>query len=210
MDQSQHGSRENRSTLLQLLEHHEEIVKILEDGDNIVSIYFDFLKAFDKCDHGILMHKIKNLGIKGKLGVWLCSFLTNRTQTVMISGVKSESSILISGVPQGSVLGPILFLIYISDLGDNIEALIKIYVDDSKRKDIIKTKEDVEKLQTNLEKMYEWEIANNMVFNGNKFQILRYGKNQDIKEDTIYFTPKILVITSNMHVRKSDRNLARS
>ena len=191
MDPNQHGSRENRSTLSQLLEHHEEIIKILEDGDNVDSIYLDFLKAFDKCDHGILMHKIKNLGIKGKLGVWLCSFLTNRTQTVMINWVKSESSILISGVPQGSVLGPILFLIYISDLGKNIEALIKIYVDDSKIKDRIKTEEDVEKMQTNLEKMYEWEMTNNMKFNGNKFQIMRYGKNQEIKEDTIYFTPQM-------------------
>ena len=191
MDPNQHGSRANRSTLSQLLEHQEEIIKILEEGDNVDSIYLDFLKAFDKCDHGILMHKIKKLGIKGKLGVWLCSFLTNRTQTVMINGVKSESSILISGVPQGSVLGPILFLIYIADLGDNIEALVKIYVDDSKIKDRIKTKEDVENLQINLEKMYEWEKSNNMKFNGNKFQILRYGRNQELKEETMYFTPEM-------------------
>ena len=154
MDPNQHGSRANRSTLSQLLEHHDEILKILEDGDNVDSIYLDFLKAFDKCDHGILLHKIKALGIKGKLGVWLHSFLTKRTQIVMINGVKSSISTPISGVPQGSVLGPILFLIYISDIGNEVTAKLKIYVDDSKVKDKIEKEDDVEKLQENLKKMY--------------------------------------------------------
>lgn len=157
MDANQHGSRANRSTLSQLQEHYEEIVRILEDGDNCDSIYLDFLKAFDKCDHGILLHKLKKLGIIGKLGVWIHCFLTNRKQIVMINGVKSTSSILISGVPQGSVLGPILFLIYISDLGEEVEAMLKIYVDDSKIKERIKTNKDVERLQKELEKLYKWE-----------------------------------------------------
>ena len=191
MDQNQHGSRANRPTLTQLLEHHEEIIKILEDGDNVDSIYLDFLKAFDKCDYGILLKKIKKLGITGRLGVWLHNFLTQRIQIVMINGVKSESSILTSGVPQGSVLGPILFLIYISDLGEDVEASMKVYVDDSKLKKRIKTEEDVEKLQNSLEKLYEWEVNNNMKFNGKRFQILRYGKNQDIKMNTVYFTSEM-------------------
>ena len=191
MDPNQHGSREGRSTLSQLLEHHEEVIKILEEGDNVDSIYLDFLKAFDKCDHGILLYKIKKLGISGKLGVWLHSFLSNRTQTVMIKGQKSTSSVLKSGVPQGSVLGPILFLIYISDIGENVAASLKIYVDDSKVKKRIKNETDVEELQSQLEKMYSWETENNMKFNGKKFQVVRYGRNQDLKNETSYFTPEM-------------------
>ena len=94
---------------------------------NVDSIYLDFAKAFDKCDIGILMHKLKKLGIKGKLGRWLYNFLNNRKQQVMINGTKSNVTNVSSGVPQGTVLGPILFLIYISDIGEDISALKKIY-----------------------------------------------------------------------------------
>ena len=84
MDSSQHGSRKGRSTLSQLLEHHDEIIKLLENGENVDSIYLDFAKAFDKCDLGILMHKLKVLGVKGKLGIWIHNFLTLRKQQVVI------------------------------------------------------------------------------------------------------------------------------
>ena len=83
MDNCQHGSRKGRSTLSQLLEHHNEIIEMLENGENIDSIYLDFSKAFDKCDIGILMHKLKALGIKGRLGRWLYNFLSQRKQQVV-------------------------------------------------------------------------------------------------------------------------------
>ena len=191
MDQNQHGSRANRSTLTQLIAHQDEILKLLEDGGNVDVIYLDFLKAFDKVDLGILLHKLKHLGIGGKLGRWLHSFLINRKQQVIVKGCKSEASVLISGVPQGSVLGPILFLIYLSDIGENIKADIKTYVDDSKVKQRINKEEDVENMQDDLEMLYDWGIKNNMKFNGTKFQLMRYGKNQLLKENTIYFTPNM-------------------
>ena len=74
MDSCQHGSRRGRSTLSQLLEHHDEIITMLENDMNVDSIYLDFSKTFDKCYFGILMHKLKKLGIKGKLGRWLFNF----------------------------------------------------------------------------------------------------------------------------------------
>ena len=80
MDSSQHGSRTGRSTLSQLLQHQDEVIKALEEGFNIDTIYLDFLKAFDKCDHGILLHKMKKMGITGKLGRWIQSFLSQRIQ----------------------------------------------------------------------------------------------------------------------------------
>ena len=109
----------------------------------------------------------------------------------MINGIKSSSFELISGVPQGSVLGPILFLIYISDISENVTAKVKVYVGDSKVKERIADETDVERLQANLDIMYKWEEANNMKFNGKKFQILGYGKNEDIKKETSYFTPNM-------------------
>ena len=78
MDNSQHGSRKGRSTLSQLLEHHHEIVKILESGENADVVYLDFAKAFDKCDINILLHKAKKLGIKGNLLRWIANFLKER------------------------------------------------------------------------------------------------------------------------------------
>ena len=170
------------------LEHQEEILRILETGENVDSIYLDFLKAFDKVDIGILLNKVKSMGITGKLGRWIHAFLTERKQVVLVNGRKSQTSDVISGVPQGTVLGPLLFLIYIANIGENVKAKTKIYVDDTKIKTKINDESDVEELQNDLEILYKWANENNMTFNGSKFQLVRYGKNEKIKDDTLYFT----------------------
>ena len=141
-----------------------------------------------KVDHGVLLHKLRSLGITGRIGRWIMNFLQMRRQQVLIRYQKSEISILKSGVPQGSVLGPLLFLIFISDMGKDVQASILLYVDDSKVKDCIASEEDVMKLQDNLDQIFKWEELNNMKFNGDKFQVLRYGENKNIKNDTLYFT----------------------
>ena len=161
---------------------------MLENGENVDSIYLDFSKAFDKCDLGILMHKLKALGIKGKLGIWINNFLTSRKQQVVISGKVSSVTNVTSGISQGTVLGPIFFLIYISDIGNDISSKKQIYVDDTKVNRGIKNTEDVKSLQEDLDKLYDWAKINNMVYNGTKFQVIRYGNNKEIKEDTNYFT----------------------
>jgi hypothetical protein len=188
MDQNQHGSRAGRSTLSQLLEQQDEILKALENGENLDTIYLDFSKAFDKCDHGIIFHKLKSLGIRGKIGRWLFNFLSGRFIQVLVKGRKSSKSSLVSGVPQGSVIGPIIFLIYISDIAEGINANTLVYVDDTKLKQKIKSEEDVELLQEELNKLYSWGEKNNMEFNNKKFQVLRYGANSQLKDETEYFT----------------------
>ena len=168
----------------QLLHHQDAVLEALEEGENLDTIYLDFSKASDKYDHGILLHKIKTLGIKGKLGRWIYSFLTERFQEVLVKGRKSTRSHLKSGVPQGSVLGPILFLIYISDIAEDLLANVLVYVDDTKLRHKVQTTEDVEFVQKELLKLHEWGIRNNMEFNSKKFQVVRYGADNDLKDET--------------------------
>ena len=104
----------------------------MEEGSNIDAVYLDFAKAFDKVDHGLLLHKLKQMGVKGKLGRWIQNFLKGRTNEVLVDDQKSLKFLLKSGIPQGSVLGPILFLIYISDIGENLSVEPLVYIDDSK------------------------------------------------------------------------------
>ena len=142
---------------------------MLEEGDNIDSIYLDFSKAYHKCDFGILMHKMKTLQVTGKFAKWIFNFLTGRKQKVVVNGKCSSESKITSGVPQGTVLAALLFLIYISDIGDKVKAIKKIYVDDTKVKQAIRNEEDVLSLQEDLNHLYDWAEANNMMFNGTKF-----------------------------------------
>ena len=191
MDPNQHGSRSRRSCLSQLLQHHDEALKLLEEGANMDVIYTDFEKAYEKIDNFKLLQKCKNLGISGNLGKWLEEFLKNRTQNVLIEGIKSEITKVNSGSVQGSVLGPVLFLIYISDITENVTSDINIFVDDAKVKEKIEDEEDVENLQNNLETLYEWQTRNSMTFNGAKFQVLRYGQDEELKNNTLYFTAQM-------------------
>ena len=88
----------------------------MEEGDNVDIIYLGFSKAFDKVDHGILLRNLRNVGISGKTGKWILNFLANRNQQVIVNQDVSKKSKVTSGVPQGSVLGPLLFIIMIWSL----------------------------------------------------------------------------------------------
>ena len=188
MDPRQHGSRAGRSTLSQLLLHFNLILKALEEGKNVDAIYLDFAKAFDKVDHGLLLHKIKSQGIKGKMGRWIQNFLEKRTNQVLVDGKMSSCFFLKSGIPQGSVLGPFLFLAFISDIAEDLEGEAFVYVDDTKTVKMVETEEDVENHQKDLNRLDRWSKENNMEYNATKFVLLRYGKNTDLKEDTVYFS----------------------
>lgn len=101
-------------------------------GRYVDVVHLDFAKDFDKVVHGILLHKLKTLGITGKVGLWLLTFLTPGTQAVKISGKASNSTPVVSGVPQGSVLGPLLFLVLMAEITDGLQhAILTSFADDS-------------------------------------------------------------------------------
>ena len=120
----------------------------MESGQNVDIIYIYFAKAFDKVDHLVTMKKLKGLGISGKLGSWLHAFLTNRKQAVVVNGTKSIPADIKSGVPQGSVLGPLLFLVLIGDIDREIAtAFVSTFADDTRAANGISTNADVYDLQ---------------------------------------------------------------
>ena len=201
MNINQHGFRQGRSCLSQLLEHYDNILKILEDGNNADCIYLDFAKCFDKIDTGLLCHKLKQSGVNCKIGVWLHNFLVNRRQYVVSGDEISQSSDVISGIPQGTVLGPILFLIFISDIDKNINSIASMFCDDTRLMGKISNEEDVEKLQQDLNHIYSWAEENNMLFNNKKFELLRYGRDEEIKHSTFYLSANDEIIEEKEQLR---------
>ena len=172
----QHGFRTGHSCLSQLLSHYEKIIEGLENKTNIDVVYLDFAKAFDKVDHGILLRKLRRSGIAGKLGVWLHCFLTGRNQFVAVDGAMSKTSIVLSGVPQGSVLGPILFLILISDINEDVQhSSVASFADDTRVLREVSCSAEAKLLQTDLEAIYSWAEINNMSFNNTKFEHINYS-----------------------------------
>ena len=142
-------------------------------------------------DIGILCHKLRSLGISGTLGRWIHSFLTNRKQFILLNGNISKVSHVTSGVPQGTVLGPILFLIMINDIDKDVSTSSKVslFADDTRVMRAVSSEEDVEDLQRDLDVIYDWQKENNMLFNSKKFEMLRYGSKEELKSSTNYLTP---------------------
>jgi hypothetical protein len=190
---SQHGFRQGRSCETQLLTTLNDFSKTLNTSDQTDAVLLDFSKAFDKVDHKILLSKIDSIGIKGCLHDWMSSFLSDRLQYVTVDGSISKPCKVLSGVPQGTVLGPLFFLIYINDIQQNLSpgTTLRLFADDSLLYRVIKSFNDTLILQKDLDQLQKWEKANKMEFHPNKCQILcitnkrNHIKNNYIVHNTI-------------------------
>ena len=196
---NQHGFRRGRSCLSELLNHFDDILNELVGRNNVDVVYLDFSKAFDKVDFKVLLRKLYHIGIRGKLLSWIEAFLTGRTLYVVIDGVKSLPCPVLSGVPQGSVLGPLLFLILIMDIDKDVKkASVKSFADDTRVLKSISNSDDINVLQSELHIVYSWAGMNNLQFNNTKFELIQYGKDQNLKSEANYLT------VSNQCITKKD------
>ena len=179
---TQHGFRPKRSCESQLIVTHHDIAKHLDRRDirQVDAIVLDFAKAFDKVPHKRLLKKLDYYGIRGPILHWLTAFLTNRTQRVLLDGSSSDSVPVTSGVPQGTVLGPLLFLLYINDLPLSTPfSTTRLFADDSLIYRPIKSLPDCRLLQQDLNALEQWEQTWQMSFRPDKCKLIRFTRSQN-------------------------------
>ncbi len=201
-NEGQHGFRSGRSCVSQLLQHRMNILRALEEGEGADVIYLDFSKAFDKVKHSILMKKLEHIGIRGNIHKWIENFFTERSQSVIVEGCQSKQSLVRSGVAQGSVIGPLLFLIYISDIDHTIQyCTTTSFADDTRLMGIIRSEEDYGRIREDLKTICSWAEANSMTFNSSKFELLRYRSYTNEIDNEQYTTPEGGVIVQKKQTR---------
>jgi len=172
---SQHGFRRHRSCLTNLLEFFHEVFTEHDQCKAVDVVYMDFQKAFDKVPFRRLMSKVRALGIGDEISHWIENWLRERRQRVVINSEASGWAPVTSGVPQGSVLGPLLFIIYINDIDEGIVSRISKFADDTKLGSEVSCPKKVEQLQLDLDKLGEWSDKWQMPFNAAKCKVMHIG-----------------------------------
>ena len=179
LNSTQHGFRSGRFCLSALLNVFDDIMHMLDGGGSVDMVYLYFSKAFDKVDHGILLHKLNALGITGNLGMWLYNFLTNRSHFVRLPGGISADSPVLSGAPQGTVLAPLLFLIMIADINKDIsESNLISFADDTRIYTKIHDVSDCNILQQDLNHIYMTGQPLITCFNAQKFHYITFSSKE--------------------------------
>ncbi|KAG7308770.1 hypothetical protein JYU34_006003 [Plutella xylostella] len=181
LSKQQHGFFKKRSTTTNLVSFIEFTLKEMSIGGEVDAIYTDFSKAFDKVPHSVLVQKLSShFGVGGPLLDWCRSYLSDRLQTVVVNGFRSDSFYANSGVPQGSHLGPLLFLMFINDIQDHISySNYELYADDLKLFRTVKTKEDTDKLQNDINGLITWCKINKMELNAKKCYFIKFSRKKN-------------------------------
>ncbi len=179
LSDQQHGFRKKRSCESQLILTIQDLAAGLDDGSQIDAVLLDFSKAFDKVPHHRLLLKLRHYGIHGNTLRWIESFLSNRTQQVVVEGETSPIAPVTSGVPQGTVLGPLLFLVYINDLPQSVSSIARLFADDSLLYRRIRSALDTTIIQQDLNKLQQWENDWQMSFNPSKCEVIRISRKRN-------------------------------
>jgi len=177
--EQQHGFTHGKSTITNLLEAMDVWTEALSHGLPVDVIFLDYAKAFDTVPHERLLRRVESFGIGGSLLQWIRNFLTQRRQQVVVNGSASSWKPVISGVPQGSVLGPLLFTIFVSDIPEKIQNFVSLFADDTK---IYAATQKCEQsahtscLQADLNSLQEWSVKMQMRFHPDKCKVMHLGK----------------------------------
>jgi ribonuclease P/MRP protein subunit RPP40 len=168
------GFKKLDSAINRLLKITNEIHKCLDQHKEVILIFLDISKAFDRVWHPGLLFKLKQNGVDGCLLRWFESYLSNRSQRVSLGGQTSSSHLLYAGVPQGSILGPLLFLLYINDLPNNLQTQVNLFADDTTLLETIDSPEEsIHKINSDLNKIQTWALLWRVTFNPDKTFFLR-------------------------------------
>ena len=182
LSENQSGFQPRDSTVNQLVDIFNTISSNLDKGNDLRFVFCDISKAFDRVWHLGLLYKLRKFGIKGKLLEWFKAYLSDRKQSVVIDGYQSNTKLINAGVPQGSVLGPFLFLLFINDITDNITSNIKLFADDTSLYIVIDSENDIEAaaniLNDDLSSISSWANLWQILFNPNKTVAVNFTRKQ--------------------------------
>ena len=194
----QHGFFKGRSTSTNLLEFIDYSLNAMDNGNHVEALYTDFSKAFDRIDIPMLLFKLQKIGIESGLLKWLESYLTNRQQIIKFNGKKSSPIQVTSGVPQGSHLGPLLFILYVNDISFILKKLkLLIYADDMKLFLEIRNEEDINIFQNEIHIFYTWCKKSLLELNVKKCNLISFSRKRT--------TSNITIALGNQIVEKCER-----